>query len=259
MRDRDDAGLLSGVDEIAFVDETEAGAARDRRADGRIVELRPRSVDRRGVGGDRGGELQHQRVLGIELLLGGEVLLGEGRIAGEIELGVGDSGLVLRLLGDRLIERGLKRSGVDLGQKVALLDHLAFIEGDLHDLPVDSRPDKHGVVCLNLPDALEHDRKVGALHRRHRDYYRRRAGRLRLLGRRGRRLASGRPDPVVQLMGEPAGGRNPPVRRFGRVDAIDGGRAAREYGYPSVSGEPHTENLSNPARRLAARPLETHA
>ena len=82
LRDRDDAGLLPGVDEIALIDEAEAGAARDRGLDGRIVELRPRGVDRCGVGGDRGGELQHQGVLRIELLLGGEVLLGERGEAG---------------------------------------------------------------------------------------------------------------------------------------------------------------------------------
>ena len=134
MGDRNDAGLLPGVDEIAFVDEPEPRSAGDRGADRRIVELRPRGVDRGCVGGDRGGELRHQGVLRIELLLGGEVLLGERGVASEIELGVGEIGLVLRLLGDGLVERGLKRSGVDLGQKIALLDHLAFVKGDLHDL-----------------------------------------------------------------------------------------------------------------------------
>src|SRR5271168_3336918 len=111
LRNRDDPGLLPGVDEIALIDEAEPGAARDRGLDGRIVELRPRGVDRRGVGGDRGGELQHQGVLRVELLLGGEVLLSERGEASEIELGVGEIGLVLRLLGDRLIERGLKWPG----------------------------------------------------------------------------------------------------------------------------------------------------
>ena len=159
LGDRNDAGLLPGVDEIAFVDEPEPRAARDRGADGRIVELRPRGVDRRGVGGDRGGELQHHGVLRVELLLGGEVLLGERRVASEIELRVGEIGLVLRLLGDGLVERGLKRSRVDLGQKIALLDHLAFAEGYLHDLAVNSGPDQNGVVGLDLPDALRERRE----------------------------------------------------------------------------------------------------
>ncbi len=159
LRNRDDAGLLPGVDEIALVDEAEPGAARDRGPDGRIVELRPRGVDRRSVGGDRGGELQHHGVLRVELLLGGEVLLGERGEAREIELRVGEIGLVLRFLGDGLIERGLKRPGVDLGQKIALLDHLAFVKADLHDLAVDAGADENGVVGLDLPDALKDDRE----------------------------------------------------------------------------------------------------
>ena len=106
------------------------------------------------------------RVLRVELLLGGEILLGERGIAGEVELGVGEIGLVLRLLGVGLVERRLKRSRVDLGEKVALLDHLAFVEGDLHDLAVDARADENGVEGLDLTDALQNDRKIRALDRR---------------------------------------------------------------------------------------------
>ena len=184
LRNRYDAGLLPGVDEIALIDEAEPGAARDRGLDGRIVELRPRGVDRRGVGRDRGGQLQHHGVLRIELLLGGEVLLGERRKTSEVKLGVGEIGLVLRFLGDGLVERGLEWPGVDLGQKIALLDHLAFLKGDLHDLAVDSGPDQNGVVGLDLADALKDDWEIGALHRRYRDHNRRGAGCLRLLALR---------------------------------------------------------------------------
>ena len=58
-----------------------------------------------------------------KLLLGGEILLGERGEASEIEFRVGEIGLVLGFLGDGLVERCLKRSGVDLRQKIALLDH----------------------------------------------------------------------------------------------------------------------------------------
>ena len=230
------------------------------RADGRVVQLRPRGVDRRGVGGDRGGELQHQGILRVELLLGGEVLLGERSVAGEIELGVGEIGLVLRLFGDRLVERGLKRPGVDLGQKIALLDHLAFVEGDLHDLAVDSGPDQNGVVRLNLPDALENDGKIRALDRRYGDDNRRGARRLSLsLPRRRGVLTWRRPNPVVQLMGEPAGGGNPAVRRLGRIDPIGGGRAARQYGHPCEPGQSHRRKpFFNPADRAGKPPSRAH-
>ena len=99
-------------------------------------------------------------------------------VAREIELGVGEIGLVLRFLGHGLVERRLERSRVDLGQKIALLDHLAFIKRDLHDLAVDARADENGVVGLHLSDALEDDGKIRALDRRHGDDDRRRAGRL---------------------------------------------------------------------------------
>jgi len=49
LRNRDNAGLLAGADEIAFVNKPKPDAARDRGFDGRIVELRPRGVDRRWV------------------------------------------------------------------------------------------------------------------------------------------------------------------------------------------------------------------
>ena len=52
LGDGDDAGLLPGVHQVALVDEAEAGAPGDRRADGGVVELHLRGVDRRGVGGD---------------------------------------------------------------------------------------------------------------------------------------------------------------------------------------------------------------
>ena len=80
-----------------------------------------------------------------------------------------------------LVERGLKWPGVDLGQKIALFDHLAFVKGDLHDLAVDPGPDQNRVVGLDLADALENDRKIRALDRRHSDDNRRGAACLRLL------------------------------------------------------------------------------
>src|SRR5664279_6210365 len=97
-------------------------------------------------------------------------------------------GLVLRFLGDGLLERGLKRSGVDLRQKVALLDHLAFVKADLHDLAVDSGPNQDSIIGLHLSDALKNDREIRALDRRYSDDDWRRADRLaglRLAGRRG--------------------------------------------------------------------------
>ena len=39
---------------------------------------------------------------------------------------------------------------VDLGEQIALIHHLSFIEADFHDLAVDSRADRHDIVGLHL-------------------------------------------------------------------------------------------------------------
>ena len=220
-----------------------AGAARNRRRDGRVVELRPRGVDRRGVGGDRGGELQHRAHSACRAAAWWRSPAWRAwRSASRSSLGVGEIGLVLRFLGHRLLERGLEGPRIDLGEQVALLDHLAFLEGDLHDLAVDPGADHNGVVGLDLADALKDDREIGALDRRDGDDDRRGARAFAAAGssRRGRGLSGRGPDLVVQLMGESAGGRKPPVRRFGRVNAIGGGRAARQLWRSTANpAEPH--------------------
>ena len=75
LRDRDDTGLLRGGDDIALVNQTEAGAAGEWRADRRIVQLDLRRFDRGHIGRDLCGQLRDQRVLGVELLLGCEFCL----------------------------------------------------------------------------------------------------------------------------------------------------------------------------------------
>ena len=167
--------------------EAEADAAADRGGDGGVIELHLSGVDRRGVGRLLGDELVDQRVLGVELLLGGEALLGEGRIAHEVEPGVGERRLILGLLGLGLVEGGLERARVDLRQEIAGLDHLAFGEGDLDDLAVDAGADGHRVLGLDLAEPVDEDGIVGPRRRGHRyDGRLRRAG-----GGAGRRRGAG--------------------------------------------------------------------
>ena len=96
---------------------------------GGVVQLDPGGVDRRGIGRDRGGKLQNQGILGVQLLPGSEVLLGEGRVTGQIELCVGEIGLVLRFFCHRLIERGLKRPRI--ARVDGQIDKIAFNEGQM--------------------------------------------------------------------------------------------------------------------------------
>ncbi len=100
LRDRHDAGLLRRIDDVALIDEAEADALPlSRRDDGRVVELHLSRRDRRGIGRDPWAmNCVDQRVLGIELLLGGEALLGEGGVALQIKLRVGEGRLVLACL-----------------------------------------------------------------------------------------------------------------------------------------------------------------
>ena len=69
----------------------------------------------RVVGGDLRGQLRDGGALGIGLLPGREFAeLGE---ALQVEIGVGEIGLVLGLLGLGLVERGLERPRIDLDQQ----------------------------------------------------------------------------------------------------------------------------------------------
>jgi hypothetical protein len=69
--------------------------------------------------------------------------------------------LVLRLLRDRLIERGLIGARIDLHENVALLDHLALLEGDLDDLAIDAAADENGLVGLHGAEPAQIDGEIG--------------------------------------------------------------------------------------------------
>src|SRR5262249_20912027 len=83
--------------------------------------------------------------------------------AHEIDLRVRELRLVERLLGDRLVERGLIGHRVYPGQHVALLDVLALDIVDAQERAVDERGDIGSVERLGGADAVEIDRHVGGL------------------------------------------------------------------------------------------------
>ena len=109
-------------------------------------------------------QLGDGRALRIGLLPGREFAeLGK---ALQIEIGVGEIGFVLGLLGLGLIEGGLERPRIDLDQRVAFLDELAFLKRDPVDLAVDAGADHDGVEALHGAEAGQVDRKIGFLDRR---------------------------------------------------------------------------------------------
>ncbi len=139
------------------------------RAYRRVIELELRRLDCRLIGLDEGGELIDQRLRRVLLLLGVEAARGEIIGAAEIELGIGELGFVLRPLRGRLIDSGLERARVDLGEHVALLHELAFVEIDLLKLSVDAGADGYRVVGLDGADAGQIDGQVLSGHLRNRD------------------------------------------------------------------------------------------
>ena len=101
-----------------------------------------------------------QRLLLVIALPGLEPGAEELGIAVEIELGAGELGLVLLLGRLRLFERRLVGPRIDLEQRIAFLDLLAFLEIDLDDLAVDPGLDGDHVVGLNRADALQEHRDI---------------------------------------------------------------------------------------------------
>ena len=115
------------------------------------------------VGRDLRGQLLDRGALRIGLLPGRE--FAEPGEALQVEIGVGEIGFVLGLLGLGLVERSLERPRIDLDQRVAFLDDLAFLEGDLVDLAVDAGANQDGVEALHRAEAGQIDREIGLLDR----------------------------------------------------------------------------------------------
>jgi hypothetical protein len=126
-----------------------AGAAGDRRRDRGVAKLYPGVVDLRLIVLHRRGVLRDQRDLRVTLLHADRILRDQLLVALQIELGIGEQGLVERLGGDDLVELCLKRTGVDLGKKIACLHVLTLDEDHFVQGSVDASTDGHGVVGLN--------------------------------------------------------------------------------------------------------------
>jgi hypothetical protein len=85
------------MNDVAGIDEAEARLAGKGRTDRRIAELGLRIVDRGLVTLDLCIELVDLRLLRVQLLPRGVILLGQSAVALEIELRIFQIGLVLRL------------------------------------------------------------------------------------------------------------------------------------------------------------------
>ena len=156
-----------GVDDVAVIDLADAGAAVDRRGDRGVGEHRLRALS---IAAWSACTCAAYCATIARWVSACWRLIGVGRgellVALEIDPGVGQQRLVLRLLGDGLVELRLVGGRVDARQHVALLDVLAFLEVDAEQLAVDLRAHGDGVERLGGADRVEIDRHVGALGRR---------------------------------------------------------------------------------------------
>ena len=116
--------------------------------------------------------LLDQRRLGVERLPRDRVLRHERFVAGQVELGVFEHRLILRELPFRLSQRDLIGPRIDMGEEVALVDHLAFLERDLDELAVDLRLDRDHGERRHRTQSAEDDRHVAFFHRRGADRHR---------------------------------------------------------------------------------------
>ena len=160
LDDRHDTGRRGRVDDVAGIDKPEPRSARQRRADGRVAQFRLRVVDSGLVALDLCLQLVDRRLLRIELLPAGEVFLAERLVALKVELSVLQLSLVGSFFRGGLIQRRLIGARVDLGENVALLDHLSLFEIDLCDLTIHTAADRDRVIRLHHSETGEINRKI---------------------------------------------------------------------------------------------------
>ena len=126
--------------------------------------------DRGLIGFHRALVLRDQRHLRVERLARNGVLRGQALIAREVDLGALQQRLVAGQLAVGLRQRGFIGPRIDLGEQVALLDLVTFLEGDLLQVTADLASDRHrrqrrhGAervqidVDVALADHFRHDR-----------------------------------------------------------------------------------------------------
>ncbi len=179
--------------QIALVHQPDTGAPIDRGGDRCVAQLRSRSVDQRLILRHLRFELGHHRLLRVGLLGGGVGRRGQLGVARQVDAGVGQIGLVLRLLRHRLIDGRLIGARVDARQHVTGVHVLAFAEPHLGQHAVDLRLDGHGGAGLHGAKPVQIDRHIVLPDRRHQHW--KRFGRLAVGG--GIPGVAGEPPPAA--------------------------------------------------------------
>ena len=148
----------------------EAQPAGKGRADPGALEIDPRRLDRRSVGGERRLVLvlgAGRRLQGVDRGVAG---LAQHEIALAVGLGVFQRRRIALGLRLSLVERRLVAAGVDLVEQFARLDVGAVGHRALDEIAGDLRLQRHDANRLGGADVIEIDRH-GPLHHRHHRHF----------------------------------------------------------------------------------------
>src|SRR5262249_36316834 len=105
-------------------------------------------------------KLSDLRLLRIELLLRDHAFFEEQLEALEVDFCVFARSLILGKLSFCLFELDLKRTRIDFGEQFALLDELAFLESDIHELALNAIANRDSVQRSDCSEAIKEDGKV---------------------------------------------------------------------------------------------------
>ena len=131
-------GGVAGLDVISRIDQAQADAAGDRRDDVAVDDVELLLIDLRLIELHRAFVLLHDVDLILILLAGDRILLGQFLVARQVDLAPAPAGPDRARAGPRIaLAASSIGPRVDLREEIALLDHLAFGEGDLQQLTVD--------------------------------------------------------------------------------------------------------------------------
>ena len=206
LGDGDDAVGIRRVDHIAPVGLAQAQPARNGRRDARVAQLQLGRIGLGLVGGHRALVLAHQRSLGIDLLAGNGILGLQLLVALQVQLGVLEQRLVALQRALDLVEAGLEAARIDLGQQLAGLDLVAFLEMQAQQLARHLGAHHGRGARVHGADGADQHAHVAPLHHAH-------GHRLRL-GTHG----AGAARPTRPAGAAPAASRTPATRagRTGR-------------------------------------------
>src|SRR5215470_373513 len=146
LRDDHDAGLIGGVNNIANVDKSHAGAAVNRRFDVTIIKIDLSSL---------GGGLRFLRVRHSSIVVLLRYYISRAQISLPLQCY-----LIQRGLRFCLVERRLIRLWIDNGEQIARFYILAFRKIDLHKRAIDSCVYCDGIKRLYRPQPVEIDRHI---------------------------------------------------------------------------------------------------